>query len=168
LSSNDSPAGADAASALCTRCGLCCDGTLFDSVPLRAGENTAGELAAVTATAFQQPCRALGSDKCCQQYQSRPLACRWFRCLLLTALESGEVTLSGALDIVDDTHRQLALCEAWLALHPSQSILQAAIRTVDTQTEAQFQQVERLRQRIRFHFTGSQRGWAARTRKASE
>lgn len=96
-------AAADA-QALCLKCGLCCDGSLFTRVPL--GENDAPPARAGVVTNergaryLPQPCAALEGDLRCAVYAERPLACRRFECLLLVALADGETTLAGALELV--------------------------------------------------------------------
>lgn len=102
------------ATTLCRRCGLCCDGNLFDSVPLAAEEVASargrGLLVVVRAdgsAALQQRCAALG-DAGCGVYTQRPGRCREYRCMLLSALEADEVGLAEALAIVDEAHGRLA------------------------------------------------------------
>jgi hypothetical protein len=81
--------------ALCLTCGICCEGTLFSHVPLKAadallplqaggiaiGANDAGQF-------FNLPCAA-HREGCCQVYASRPIVCRKYRCELLGKYESG-------------------------------------------------------------------------------
>jgi hypothetical protein len=89
------------ASTLCIACARCCDGTLFDRVPLLQDE--APPLPIVTrdtgARHLPQPCVALSAGAC-QCYAQRPRACRQFVCLLLTALQADEVSLPDALAVV--------------------------------------------------------------------
>ena len=90
--------------ALCQACGLCCDGSLFDRVPLTAVEQVPeAKLGVVTnergARHVPQRCRAL-EGTCCQVYAARPLACRRYECLLFGALREGEVSLPDALVVV--------------------------------------------------------------------
>jgi hypothetical protein len=97
------------ATTLCQACGLCCDGSLFSRAPLRPDE-AAPPLATIVATVYgarylTQPCTALGPLGCgC--YAERPLACRGFECLLLTALAADEVSLADALSVVDRVKQQ--------------------------------------------------------------
>lgn len=96
------------ASTLCRACALCCDGTLFDRVPLRAGEGVPLPLVtrpptqegAPPARHLAQPCAGL-VDRSCSCYRERPAACRGFSCLLLIALEADEVGLPAALQVVE-------------------------------------------------------------------
>ncbi len=76
---------------LCRACGLCCDGTLFQHVPLSPGEEPQGGAGRgllrvlPDGTGFEQPCAALARDEAgcsCRVYASRPRACRTFVCRL--------------------------------------------------------------------------------------
>ncbi|WP_224372718.1 YkgJ family cysteine cluster protein [Hyalangium versicolor] len=108
-------------STLCQRCGLCCDGNLFSTVPLRRAEVEPMErlgLAVIkrpdgTSPGFKQHCTAL-EGRCCTVYAERPEACRGYRCMLLTALAEGEVSLEGALRVVDEAHAHIQAVEALL------------------------------------------------------
>lgn len=97
------------ASTLCQACGLCCDGSLFSRAPLRPDE-PAPALATISTTVYgarylTQPCSALSAAGCgC--YVQRPLACRGFECLLLTALVADEVSLADALTVVGKVKAQ--------------------------------------------------------------
>lgn len=92
-----------AADTVCQACALCCDGTLFTRVPLAAEDAAPPEVHAVTTATggryLPQPCAALEGTRC-TVYAQRPMACRRFECLLLTALRDGEVTEAGALEVV--------------------------------------------------------------------
>lgn len=89
---------------LCTQCGLCCDGTLFADVELRAGDD-AKRLTKLGLTlhrkgkskrAFAQPC-ACFDGTLCTIYADRPKRCRWFECGLLKRVEAGEMNAGIAL-----------------------------------------------------------------------
>lgn len=87
-------------------CGLCCDGTFFSEVRVGGADQVeplkaAGLLPAGAGPgdSFPQPCGALHGG-CCQVYAERPAACRAFRCLTLRRLDSGEIDLAKARDIV--------------------------------------------------------------------
>ena len=89
---------------VCTACGLCCDGSLFDRVPLGVDEQVPEvKLAVVTnprgGKHVPQRCAAL-EGTVCQVYEERPLACRRFECLLLGALREGEVSEPEALKVI--------------------------------------------------------------------
>lgn len=91
---------------LCQSCGLCCDGSLFNRVPLNLTEKVPeAKLAVITnhlgARHFTQRCAALEGSSC-QVYEERPLACRRYECLLFAALREGEVSLPEAQKVVED------------------------------------------------------------------
>jgi Fe-S-cluster containining protein len=105
--------------ALCTRCGLCCNGSMFDDVEL-AGETEATTMEAMgLAVDFEerplllQPCTAL-QGTCCSVYPHRPGCCRTFACRLLQDVQEGMLDLEGAWDIVTKTRehvqRMMDLC----------------------------------------------------------
>jgi hypothetical protein len=89
--------------ALCTRCGLCCDGTLFADVEL-AGRAEATRMEALGLDVegdegrrplLVQPCAGLKGTRC-TVYAHRPGCCRTFECRLLADVRAGEVTLARA------------------------------------------------------------------------
>jgi len=83
---------------LCTRCGLCCDGTLFADVEL-AHRAEATRLEALgleiesddEAPLLVQPCAALHGRRC-SIYAHRPGCCRTFECRLLQDVRRGAVS----------------------------------------------------------------------------
>jgi uncharacterized protein len=83
---------------LCTRCGLCCDGTLFAEVEL-AHRAEATRLEALgleiesddEAPLQVQPCTALKGRRC-GIYPHRPGCCRTFECRLLQDVRCGAVS----------------------------------------------------------------------------
>ena len=112
----------DLTDTLCTRCGLCCDGTLFADVEL-AGRAEAARLEVLglqvedddtTAPLLVQPCAALRGRKC-GIYEHRPNCCRTFECRLLQDARRGEVsvdsaraTIAEALELVGNARALLA------------------------------------------------------------
>lgn len=119
----------EAAAILCRRCGLCCDGSLFTSVPLAGDEiEPARRRGLVVITrgdgtpGVRQRCAAL-ADGGCAVYEERPRCCRAYRCMLLTALGDDEVSLDDALVVVAEAHARLAATGdrgaalAWLGRH---------------------------------------------------
>jgi Fe-S-cluster containining protein len=87
---------------LCTRCGLCCDGTLFADVEL-ASRAEATRLEALgleiesddDAPLLVQPCAALRGRRC-SIYAHRPGCCRTFECKLLRDVRGGVVSVEEA------------------------------------------------------------------------
>ena len=88
----------EAASRLCTACGMCCNGVLFEIVRLQP-QDSVKELEKLgmqinrrkTQPYFKQPCRFL-NDCTCTIYEQRPTRCRRFECLQLKLLADGEIT----------------------------------------------------------------------------
>jgi uncharacterized protein len=103
------------AETLCTRCGLCCDGSLFADVELAGTDESAplevmgleiedtdesdGEL-------LLQPCRAL-KGKRCSVYPHRPECCRTFECQLLQEVARGVVSVGQAKGKIAETLRRI-------------------------------------------------------------
>ena len=88
---------------LCTRCGLCCDGSLFADVELAGtDEATALEVMGLEIEEDEedcglllQPCAAL-KGKCCSIYAHRPDCCRTFECRLLEETRRGDIGVGQA------------------------------------------------------------------------
>lgn len=97
--------------ALCQQCGICCDGTLFNGVQLKAGDSPAAlrelGLSVRKNTAgwkLRQPCHALEGCRCLV-YKDRPSHCREFRCLLLDEMKAGTVSPPQALRVIRRARR---------------------------------------------------------------
>ena len=101
---------------LCTACGLCCDGTLFDLVKLEPGDD-AKKLKALglpvkvtrgktPITLFPQPCAALCKDLTCRLYADRPWQCRTFECGVFKDAKVGRITPASALQQVKQARRR--------------------------------------------------------------
>lgn len=105
--------------ALCTSCGLCCDGTLFVASRLQPGEQFPGVAAGAW---FSQPCAQL-NGRCCGIYDQRPRACRNFECALVGALRSGKVTLEEGLAIVAEAHLRLDAATAAVGFETRAQVL---------------------------------------------
>lgn len=101
--------------ALCTECGLCCNGSLFSDVELASPR----ELSALEVLGLEveedddtseglllQPCGALNGTRC-SIYAHRPKCCRTFECRLLRDTEQGIVTLDQARQIVREVSKQI-------------------------------------------------------------
>ncbi len=102
LQGTESPSGSGASARLCGACGMCCDGVLFHSVELQAGDHPR-QLASLGLKLrrkkgvefFLQPCaahRVEGETCSCAIYDDRPARCRLFNCRQILAVESGTVT----------------------------------------------------------------------------
>ncbi len=89
---------------LCLKCGLCCDGTMFQVVAVTPEEAARLEgKVELTAdrTRLVQGCRALEGCRC-GVYLERPQVCRTFKCLVLASLDDGKVTELQAHDAIDE------------------------------------------------------------------
>lgn len=82
---------------ICTACGLCCDGTLFDHAVLRPEDVAAATASGLTVreyagkSGFSQPCRHLCGTSC-GIYPDRPRVCRDYRCAMLKRVAKGEAS----------------------------------------------------------------------------
>lgn len=106
---------------LCTKCGLCCDGTLFADVEL-VGQ---AELARLEIMGIEiedegrntgllsQPCAALRGTRC-GIYAHRPKCCRVFQCDLLQSAERDAVPVERALEQIADAREQIQKVRAML------------------------------------------------------
>lgn len=106
---------------LCTRCGLCCDGTLFGDVEL-TGRREAARLEALgldvdaddaDVELLALPCAGLRGTRCAV-YADRPRCCRTFECRLLQDTRRGVVTQEAALARIVRTRRQVERVSALL------------------------------------------------------
>lgn len=81
---------------LCRRCGLCCDGTLFESLPVAADAPLPPVLAAFARRFgfIPQPCPC--HRGVCTVYAERPSVCAAFRCEVLKDYEQGKIALAEA------------------------------------------------------------------------
>ena len=95
---------------LCTRCGLCCDGSLFADVELAGSAEAAGlevmgleiEEDDADGALLMQPCAALRGKRC-GIYAHRPECCRTFECRLLQDARRGVVSVEQAADQIAKT-----------------------------------------------------------------
>ncbi len=108
--------------ALCTRCGLCCDGTLFGDVEL-TGPKEATRLEALglevdsddaDVELLALPCRGLLGTRC-RVYAHRPRCCRTFECRLLQDTARGAVTVDQALTKIDEAKAQVQRVKTLMA-----------------------------------------------------
>jgi Fe-S-cluster containining protein len=104
--------------ALCTRCGLCCDGSFLADVEL-AGEDEAEGLEAMGLAIEEddaggwllvQPCRALEGRRC-TVYPHRPECCRTFECRLLQEARRGLVSVEEACRRIDEAQARIGRLE---------------------------------------------------------
>jgi hypothetical protein len=140
------PAVTSPAQSLCVRCGLCCDGTIFERARLIPADDLA-RLAAggfillreKAGDRFALPCHH-HHDRVCTIYQGwRPTVCHTFRCQLLRRFDAGKigldeahVTITQTTELADRVWAQLRervgevngalkkLFRAWEATQPEQ------------------------------------------------
>jgi Fe-S-cluster containining protein len=86
---------------------MCCNGSLFHSVLLQAGESARAFSALGLKTKrqkgreyFRQPCPA-HQGSCCAIYERRPARCRHFNCRQLLRVAAGATTEAQAREIID-------------------------------------------------------------------
>jgi uncharacterized protein len=99
---------------LCTRCGLCCDGSLFADVELAGhAEATTLEILGLEiddddadGALLLQPCRALQGNRC-GIYAHRPECCRTFECRLLQDVRRGAVGVERARVQIARTRKRI-------------------------------------------------------------
>jgi Fe-S-cluster containining protein len=95
--------------ALCLKCGLCCNGVIFadvqlepedDATRLRAlGLPFANQNSKIKIQKFKQPCSAFAGCRC-NIYAERPKYCREFECLLLKSVKAGDTSRTRAMRII--------------------------------------------------------------------
>ncbi len=88
------------ANELCTRCGLCCNGSFFSDVEITKREASEMEAMGLDVdddeqSLLLQPCSALSGRKC-SIYPYRPQCCRTFECKLLKDVARGAVSIDEA------------------------------------------------------------------------
>jgi Fe-S-cluster containining protein len=99
----------------CTRCGLCCDGSLFADVELASGD----EASALEVMGLEieddeeddgglllQPCGAL-KGKRCSLYPHRPDCCRTFECRLFQEVQRGLVGVERANEKIAEALKRI-------------------------------------------------------------
>ena len=99
---------------LCTRCGLCCDGTLFGDVELTGpAEATRLEIMGLeidedeaNADLLALPCTALRGTRC-GIYAHRPACCRGFECRLLLDARRGAMSVERAMEHIAVARKQI-------------------------------------------------------------
>ncbi|NQV02398.1 MAG: YkgJ family cysteine cluster protein [Bacteroidia bacterium] len=106
---------------ICIRCGLCCDGTLFNHAKIKDAEPIATgfsfEIIQNETRGFNLPCGYL-KEKICSIYETRPYAvCEAFKCKLLRSVNADKISFTDALKVVDETLALKAKIESQLSEH---------------------------------------------------
>lgn len=120
---------------LCGACALCCNGALFDRLPVEADEARRlraldVELMGTAANAaLRQPCAQLVGRRC-SIYADRPRGCVRFECDMLRAHRRGELTRAECLARIDRVQRFLLRGAGGVAAAPSYLLELAGLRTL--------------------------------------
>src|SRR4051812_18010551 len=107
---------------LCTRCGLCCDGSLFADVELAARETTPLEVLGLEIedadqgepALLLQPCAAV-KRKRCSIYPHRPNCCRTFECRVLKQVESATTSVNHAKQTIASALKEVRRVKVLMA-----------------------------------------------------
>jgi len=100
---------------LCTRCGLCCDGSLFADVELASADEASGlEVMGLEIEdadedgggLLLQPCGMLKRGRC-RIYPHRPDCCRTFKCRLLQGVERGAAGIERACEKIAEALKRI-------------------------------------------------------------
>ncbi len=110
-----------AAARLCTACGMCCNGVMFEVVEIQPADS-AKALSALglkvrpkrLQTYFVQPCAALRGT-CCSIYDARPVRCRLFECQQLQRVAAGKITEAAAMETIREAQRRVEIVNGLLA-----------------------------------------------------
>ena len=89
----ESVAGQD----LCQYCNMCCDGTIFPHTSLKPDEV---HLFTFQSQLQPQPCEHQCNG--CKIYDSRPSACKEYKCNVLKGYEKGQMSFNKAKELVDN------------------------------------------------------------------
>src|SRR5437773_10358721 len=107
---------------LCTRCALCCDGSLFADVELSGPKEATGlEILGLKieddgegGRLLSQPCAAVRGKRC-GIYAHRPESCRTFECRLLQDVQRGAVSVERAGEHIADALDRIGRVKRLLA-----------------------------------------------------
>jgi uncharacterized protein len=145
-----------ASTKLCTACGMCCNGVLFEIVrvqpqdSIRELENLGMQIKRQkTQPYFSQPCRMLEGSHC-TIYDQRPTRCQRFVCLQLKLLANGEITEDEAAAKISEAHELVVRIQGLLAQEgdiATQDALEERVRRVTSQNAAPelMQEMRKLR-----------------------
>jgi hypothetical protein len=123
---------------LCSSCGMCCNGTLYnyvtvvpDDLPkLEKYPQLQLKIRNEQAT-FDEPC-VLHTGKGCSAYDDRPATCSRYMCTLLRAVEDEEVTEEEALLLIKEGRALVDNVKEYVAFEPG---LPIAVSTWDAPPE---------------------------------
>lgn len=99
---------------LCSKCGMCCNGVMFDGMRVQEGDSERGLVALGLKLKrrggkpyFLQPCAAHRGGSCAI-YEDRPVRCRVFECRQLKLVEMGCASEDEALAKIEEAVRRVA------------------------------------------------------------
>ena len=131
--------GESQANILCRSCGLCCTGHLFIWAKLRPSELDPAERLGMrvfrsdpTQRGFSQPCPLWQGE--CTIYASPhyPHVCRAYRCKLLKEMLSGDISLSGALEMIEKAKEMIHDLEALLPVSSKPNFRERLVAQLET------------------------------------
>ncbi len=114
-----------AANDVCRACGLCCDGTFFDKVPVTETEMKEVDFQIHkrkgAKLGFHQPCTGL-VDGSCSIYTHRPATCRDYSCKIQKQVMNGSLSQEFALDIVSSVKTLTSELADWARLNTRKEV----------------------------------------------
>jgi uncharacterized protein len=125
------PDDADAATSLCTACGMCCNGLLYPFAHLSDRDEARIERHALpvirnaNAAVFRQPCTFHRGNRC-TVYEDRFSVCAGYECALLNGVQTGRIPLAAArgvlrqvLELVEELRGNLGLDASQESIAPA-------------------------------------------------
>ena len=119
---------------LCTACGLCCTGHLFNHAFLEENEVDLALQLGFTLQEknenhrFPQPCQ-FWADRC-MIYLDRPNVCQRYQCKILKAVATNQLELSQALALVAITKKMIAEIELLMPILPEPSFRRRLVSNI--------------------------------------
>ena len=130
------------AARLCAACGMCCNGVLFHSVLLQAGESARAFSALGLKTKrqkgrdfFRQPCPAHHGCRCAI-YGRRPKRCRLFNCRQILRVATDKAAEARAMEKIDEAGKLVGRVNALIGrvaeTNPNRSLAQRCANALTT------------------------------------
>ncbi len=148
---------------LCSRCGMCCNGTLYNYVTLRSQEEVDALLKYDPAIpiitrseqpTFDEPCR-LHDGTGCTAYRDRPDTCSRYTCELLRAVDRDEVTDVEARLIIEEARALVENVREYVELEPGRPLAVSTWLSLPGSATPEARQAwERALLHLRRHFLG--------------
>ena len=102
----------DPSQILCVKCGMCCDGTLFDDIQLQ-NQAEADDMEVLGLQLDEDtddiptmlvPCVGLKNCRC-TVYRHRPVTCRTFECRVLIEVGLGDIEIEEAQSLIQSARK---------------------------------------------------------------